>query len=366
MYYLEALLDLGEVQSHDQAPAETIGDLNSTEVALSPSFQAQLQWMYYLSIFWLSAGATNISNIIACFALYWADVWKARPSEVGVLLSLGELSGIAILFASTLGLGDEKNRNDDRQGNEDDEETETVSCGKCFKMHSVEQPALQIWATVLINFSSAMLGCWLPSEEATQGRGFHYALHVLALLCASIGNSMCQSSGCENMVSYLPKDLFLPALSRGYMLKRVTNLVQAAFTTFLYALSPQFPFILVCGFYAAIYLPSMIWGFEVYFQLLSRQRLQQTRIIQEAMAQEYHDRIEKLAIRVKRIEDYYRDSKLATNDDQHAPALGTKKTPSLSLRKSTSIVIVEKIKSRKRSSIIKTAELTVGSLEHNF
>ena len=356
--YLEAYIDYSD---RADLKAVHICDLDVSQMApLPPEFQAQLRRMYWLTIFWLAAGATNISNIIACFAIFWADTWQASPKDAGLLLVAGELAGLATLYASTLWRPDaleamaieEESDSDDEGGDlsdaswsslredcheghgngdaghghdragesapgglsevaidgADDAAAAPTGCGqRCLRSYVADQPCLQLWAAVLVVFSSAVLGFSAPTAGASSAAGGPsvapalYALHVVAVLCASVGNALCHASGCENMVSYLPHNLFLPALRRGYMLKRITNSVQAACTTALYALSPQLPFVLVFAFYTLVYLPSLLWAFVAAFRLLPHQRARQAPVMDGILSQARQEEIAELGRRAAAI-----------------------------------------------------------------
>ena len=184
--------------------------------------------------------------------------------------------------------------------------TPTV-CGRCLRNFVADQPCLQVWAALLVVFSSAVLGFSAPKTGASSAGGGPsaapalYALHVVAVLCASVGNALCHASGCENMVSYLPHNLFLPALRRGYMMKRITNSMQAACTTALYALSPQLPFVLVFAFYTLVYLPSLLWAFVAAFRLLPHQRARQAPVMDGILSQARQEEIAELGRRAAAI-----------------------------------------------------------------
>ena len=298
--YMEALLDYEGSFTYPDPQTLSISDLNASALSFPPHLKRQLRFMYGLTIFWLSAGGTSISVAIACFPIYWAEVWRATPKEAGILLACGELAGLIILFFTGVLMVQDKAENDECI----EDEEQQIDCQERARMHTIDQPALQMWAAALIVYSSAILGLWKPSESAVKQRGLEYVAHLSAVICASAGNAILHSSGCENMVAYLPKDKFMPALRRGYGMKRVNNAVSAAIASILYSWSPQSPFIFVCLFYSIIYLPSMLWAFIVYFQQMPLQRLEQRRLLERAIVHDYQDKLADLR-------DYIRTVKVA-------------------------------------------------------
>ena len=348
-------------------PAAMRADIDKQVRILLPArFDRQLRVMQKLTVFWLACGAVNISNIIACAGIYWADVWRAPPGEVGLWLAAAEGGGMLVLALTSFFLGraekaeirwleraSEGARTDsENEIHGTDTATETaqksgVNTGpdgvlkhdKVLAL-TLQQPALQIWTVLLILYSSGVLGFWvppgLPTEEvcgAGEGGGAGvdtesdvvdhglrnaiYNAHVIALLCAGIGNALCHSSGTENMVAYLSADIFGSSLGQGYALKRVVNASWAAAATGLYMLSPQAPFMAVFGFYTLIYLPSLIWAFGFWLKMFPHQHERRNPAIEEANVQIYLEGLNKLKERAAKIQGLLENVQHLDGDSDH-------------------------------------------------
>jgi hypothetical protein len=319
MMYMEALMtkSSGATVNLSTTWGAALGDrcacvdatLCADSIAFPERLSSQLKRIQRLCIFWLGCGALSISNVIACFVLFWVEVWGTSAAEPGTLLAVGEALALVMLLGTSVRMKKNIRKQTAELGLPGVATPSVGASGTVSKIcdalqeKTMDQPYLQMWATLLILYSAAILGFWIPSAEDVaerQGPGFTYSFHLSAGLCAIIGNSFLHSSGCENIVRYMPADMFLDTVRWGYTCKRLTNVAQGVLATGLYAIAPQAPFLSVLAFYGLVYGPSQVYGFALDLKALPHQRARQSEDLAEAIVTYCR---EQLVILEKRVQE---------------------------------------------------------------